>query len=121
MCDKLPRSVNKECDSFVETYGDAVIAILAQEIDPSQVCPMLSLCPKQDTKDIEILIQSNANDQRGKSNCPLCLFAVKQLEDMVKDQKTEVSFFYFIIIKMFSGAIFSCFNEICCKDFVYSI
>lgn len=36
-CDKLPISVRAECREFVETYGPAFIAILAQDIDPSQV------------------------------------------------------------------------------------
>jgi hypothetical protein len=36
-CDYLPSSVEGQCREFVETYGNAVIALLAQEIDPSQV------------------------------------------------------------------------------------
>jgi hypothetical protein len=36
-CDYLPTSVEGQCREFVDTYGNAVIALLAQEIDPSQV------------------------------------------------------------------------------------
>lgn len=36
-CDYLPSSVEGQCREFVDTYGNAVIALLAQEIDPSQV------------------------------------------------------------------------------------
>jgi hypothetical protein len=36
-CDYLPGSVEGQCREFVDTYGNAVIALLAQEIDPSQV------------------------------------------------------------------------------------
>ena len=36
-CDHLPDSVQGQCREFVETYGNAFIALLAQEIDPSQV------------------------------------------------------------------------------------
>jgi hypothetical protein len=36
-CDYLPTSVEGQCQEFVDTYGNAVIALLAQEIDPSQV------------------------------------------------------------------------------------
>lgn len=37
MCKKLPNSIENECGQFIDTYGDAVVALLAQEIDPSQV------------------------------------------------------------------------------------
>lgn len=36
-CKMLPTSVASNCDAFVEAYGNAVIALLVQEIDPSQV------------------------------------------------------------------------------------
>jgi len=36
-CNYLPTSVEGQCREFVDTYGNAVIALLAQEIDPSQV------------------------------------------------------------------------------------
>jgi isocitrate dehydrogenase kinase/phosphatase len=36
-CNYLPASVEGQCREFVDTYGNAVIALLAQEIDPSQV------------------------------------------------------------------------------------
>jgi hypothetical protein len=36
-CAYLPTSVEGQCREFVDTYGNAVIALLAQEIDPSQV------------------------------------------------------------------------------------
>lgn len=36
-CDYLPASVQGQCREFVDTYGNAVIALLAQEVDPSQV------------------------------------------------------------------------------------
>lgn len=86
-CDKLPSTVNETCVQFVDTYGDAFVAILAQEIDPSTVCPLLRVCPAADVKDVEVFMQQNGDN----SKCPLCLFAVSKLEDMVKDKKTEVS------------------------------
>ena len=36
-CDHLPGAVKGQCREFVDTYGNAFIALLAQEIDPSQV------------------------------------------------------------------------------------
>lgn len=86
-CYKLPSSINDTCIQFVDTYGDAFVAILAQEIDPSTVCPLVRACPSSELKDVEIFMQQKG----GQGNCPLCLFAVTKLESMVKDEKTEVS------------------------------
>lgn len=37
VCTKLPEPIDDECTQFVDLYGNAIVAILAQEIDPSQV------------------------------------------------------------------------------------
>lgn len=37
VCTKLPESIENQCTQFVDLYGDAIVAILVQEIDPSQV------------------------------------------------------------------------------------
>ncbi|XP_068632448.1 uncharacterized protein Sap-r isoform X2 [Battus philenor] len=83
-CDSLPESVDGECKQFVTEYGPAVIALLVQEIDPSSVCPALGLCPQ--TEEVR---RVSINSE--KSNCPLCLFAVEQLEAMLKNNRSEES------------------------------
>ncbi|KAJ0175760.1 hypothetical protein K1T71_008919 [Dendrolimus kikuchii] len=81
-CKKLPKSVMGECNMFVEQYGPMVIALLVQEIDPASICPALDICPK--TEEVKrVSINSD------KSNCPLCLFAVEQLETMLKNNRSE--------------------------------
>lgn len=86
-CSKLPYSVNDTCVEFVNTYEPALVAVLAQEIDPSQVCPLIRACPSSQSKDVEIFMHA-----KGDSKCPLCLFAVTKLEDLVKNKKSKVSF-----------------------------
>uniref|UniRef100_A0A1B6I9E6 Pulmonary surfactant-associated protein B n=1 Tax=Homalodisca liturata TaxID=320908 RepID=A0A1B6I9E6_9HEMI len=44
-CNELPDKYAPLCRSFVDTYASAVIALLAQDIDPSQVCPNIGVCP----------------------------------------------------------------------------
>jgi saposin len=39
-CGHLPDAIQGQCREFVETYGNAFIALLAQEIDPSVVSYM---------------------------------------------------------------------------------
>lgn len=86
-CEKLPMAVNNTCVEFVNTYGDAFVAILAQGIDPSTICPLVKACPAAD-KNVEIFMETPNTET---SKCPLCLFAVTKLEELVKDRKTEVT------------------------------
>lgn len=90
MCTKLPSSIEDECEQFVQTFGDAVVALLAQEIDPSQVCPMMHLCPSEQLLQLWNKIPKGYMiETRDKPSCPLCLLAVTQIYNAVKDNKTE--------------------------------
>ncbi|KOB71344.1 Uncharacterized protein OBRU01_13911 [Operophtera brumata] len=44
--DHMPKSVRGECDQFVQKYGELVISLLAQELEPAKICEELKLCPK---------------------------------------------------------------------------
>jgi saposin len=43
----MPRSVSKECNDFVDEYGDTVIQLLIAATVPSEICRMLHLCSDQ--------------------------------------------------------------------------
>ncbi|XP_072743485.1 uncharacterized protein Sap-r [Anoplolepis gracilipes] len=94
ICKKLP-SIEDTCQEFVDTYGDAVVAILAQEIDPSQVCPMIHVCPSEAYSELlekipkSFLLQEE--QVQDKPGCPLCLLAVTQIYNVIKDNKTEAN------------------------------
>lgn len=75
MCDKVKIDFRPECQQFVDMYGDAVIALLIQEIDPAQVCPKLSLCVR--------------TTQTANEKCPLCLFLVQDLEEQLQLNKSK--------------------------------
>lgn len=82
-------------------YGDAIIALLIQEIDPRQVCPMLKLCPSG-IEDMEVFapqpinVKINAKSSTtDKPTCPLCLFAVQQVQEMIKSDKSKVEIKFF--------------------------
>lgn len=98
-CGRLPSSLREECHSFVETYGDAIIALLIQEIDPSQVCPLLLICSKH-KQDVEVFAPKTIvhepqnviikSKNSGTDKCPLCLFAVQAAEEAIKSDKSAV-------------------------------
>lgn len=91
-CDKLPQAISEPCHSFVQSYGDALIALLIQEIDPKDICPKLYMCPKN-ARDVEVFapgpIDVTINAQTsGSEKCPLCLFAVQEAVTLLKDDKS---------------------------------
>lgn len=42
----MPKNIRSECEQFVDKYADMVISLLAQELDPEQVCEELKLCDR---------------------------------------------------------------------------
>lgn len=74
-CQRLPKTIVGQCQSFVSQYGDALIALLIQDIDPASVCPRLNVCERTYTN----------------GQCPLCLFAFQEAEDLIKDNRTEAN------------------------------
>lgn len=68
--------MSNECQTFVENYGDAVIALLIQDIDPSQICPELNLC----------VSKKALNNEK----CPLCLFVIQDAEEVLQSNKSKV-------------------------------
>lgn len=92
ICKHLP-SIEDKCQEFVDTYGDAIVAILAQEIDASQVCPMIHICPSKEFFDRlkEIPKSFVLTEVQDKPSCPLCLLAVKQIYEVIKDNRTQAN------------------------------
>lgn len=118
-CNKLPKQVGAECHSFVDNYGDAVIALLIQGIDPTEVCPKLFMCP-QNRKDYEVfapktITVKTASDQMdvtiktknsGTDKCPMCLLAVQAAIDTIQTDKSKVSKYLFFNEIFFSRLCF---------------
>lgn len=76
-CLKLPKSVQGQCQSFVDMYSDAIIALIIQDIDPSEVCPRMGFCVSK---------RPTANEK-----CPLCLFLVQDIEEQLKGNKSKAN------------------------------
>lgn len=76
-CEKLPKAFVGECQGFVSTYGDAIIAMLVQDIDPSLVCPKINVCARQTV--------------RNNEKCPMCLFLIQELEETLKGDRSKAN------------------------------
>lgn len=117
ICAKLPSGVAGQCRNFVEMYGDAVIALLVQGLNPRDVCPLMQMCPKNLPKkeDVEVFNPQPASDEQDPPTCPLCLFAVEQAQMKIRDNKSKDN-----IKKVLNGLCSHLPNEIKeeCVDFV---
>jgi len=89
ICEKMPGSIRKKCDSFIEKYEPAIVSFIVNEIESSKICSLLHLCDNQN------FIQNNRLDTLSKdSNCEMCEFAMHEVfsiltnkddQDMVKN------------------------------------
>jgi saposin len=91
VCDKFPKSIHGNCHNFIDTYGDALIALLVQGIDPRDLCPTLKFCPKNG-RDVEIVDPDFMDvevNHESKTSCPLCQLVIKEAENYIKEQKSK--------------------------------
>ncbi|XP_055923775.1 uncharacterized protein LOC129954113 [Eupeodes corollae] len=90
LCDRFPTSVRGNCHNFVEMYGDAVIALMIQGFDPREICPRFDLCPKKSETNPALSTPTQQPQvETNKSTCPLCLFAVQQAQELIRDNKSK--------------------------------
>ncbi|XP_018799712.1 PREDICTED: uncharacterized protein LOC108975589 [Bactrocera latifrons] len=99
ICNRLGHTLRGECHNFIDMYGDAVIALLVQGLNPREVCPKLSMCPANHDNfdDVEIFAPETTkpatqpNVESNKPTCPLCLFAVQEAQEKIKTDKSKTS------------------------------
>lgn len=77
-CSYLPKMISSECDAFVNEYGDAVIVLLAQKIDPSVVCVLFKICPTAELKKSVKL-----------DTCEICETAVDYIDQLLEDDNVD--------------------------------
>ncbi|XP_050665112.1 prosaposin isoform X3 [Leptidea sinapis] len=79
VCKRMPKSVRSECDQFVEKYSDLVISLLAQELNPDEVCQELKLCKSVNFNAVkeEIL------------DCAVCETVVMALKKVLSNDKMD--------------------------------
>jgi saposin len=76
VCNYLPKSVSQKCNDFVNEYADMVISLLAQTLEPKQVCQELGLCNQA--------VVVNAEEK-----CTFCLVLVEAMDKLLEDGSVE--------------------------------
>jgi saposin len=90
VCSKLPASVGKECRTLVDTYGDAILFLLVQQVDPDVVCSNLKLCPGL-VSEIQLPINPFKTRTEDPNACALCEFVLTEMTSRLKDNASEAS------------------------------
>ncbi|XP_037955000.1 uncharacterized protein LOC119684931 [Teleopsis dalmanni] len=92
VCNKLPTGIRGQCHNFIDMYGDAVIALLIQGLDPREVCPKMQMCPPnlENHDDMEVFDPAPV-DSSDKPTCPFCLFAIKEAQEKIKEDKSKTN------------------------------
>lgn len=95
ICTRLPAEMNDQCVQFVNSYSDTIINLLAQEVDPSLICPQLGVCPTLDS-DVEVPRHIERIDRLPSKpedipTCPLCHFAVAKIINMIGANRTKAA------------------------------
>jgi len=83
ICEHMPGPIKKQCTNFVDTYEPAIVAFLVNQIEPTEVCPMLHLCDKQEN--IAKLQSTGMISLESDSNCEMCEFAINEVFSILKD------------------------------------
>jgi len=89
ICDKMPGSVRKQCNSFVETYEPAIVAFLINNVNPEQICTMLHLCDANSLEDSNRLQKIGYKTLEKDSNCEMCEFAMSEVFSILKDKDDQ--------------------------------
>jgi len=88
LCSLLPSSVEKQCDTFVETYTDIIIDMLTKDVSPEMICTNLGLC-KQTGNIVQHQVELMEIEKSRSPYCALCEMVVKNLEDTLEDKTNE--------------------------------
>jgi saposin len=106
VCERLPKTVTEECEEYVRNYGDLIIALIQQEIDPSVMCVQLGLCTSSSQLSVSMLPSLKlklpmskphltfsksleSNEAVGLTNCEVCHRIVTVIDSLLEDKPTE--------------------------------
>ncbi|XP_023819351.1 prosaposin isoform X2 [Oryzias latipes] len=86
VCYLVPSSLTAQCKDLIETYGEAIIELLVQEVDPKTVCTMLALC--NDASRAYVVALDQPRFKTG-GYCEVCKMAVGYIDGILEKNATE--------------------------------
>lgn len=99
ICSHLGKSA-QECDMIVHEYGPSLINMIRQELPPSEICSLIKLCKSKTQVEYNNMINLNWKPmkrsdlqvaiQSSELECEVCKLVAEQLDNLLKEDSTEV-------------------------------
>lgn len=91
----MPSQLHDECNQFVDAYGQQIIDMIVQKLDPATICTEASICVTSTKK---LINQIPTEKNQASAQCVLCEFTINLLSKMVPTNATEVKIRLSILI-----------------------
>ncbi|KAL7020059.1 hypothetical protein ACKWTF_011366 [Chironomus riparius] len=86
ICSKMPQTVSKECNQFIDYYFDMII-VLIETTKPDKMCAALKLCPKYNP-----LLEANLLEIKNDIyTCAVCKGVVDALDTIIEDPNIDTN------------------------------
>lgn len=86
ICNKLPKTVTKECATFVKQYADLIIN-LATKVPPKEICTEINLCTKAEYS--VVIVDALQKPKEEVLECAVCHAATDALKQIMKVSDAE--------------------------------
>ncbi|XP_063817383.1 prosaposin isoform X2 [Pseudophryne corroboree] len=86
VCNLVPSKYRQQCDSIIDTYCDAIIELLENEVSPKQICGTLGLCSVR----LHRVVALNPVHVQSGNYCSLCKMIIQYLDTILQKNATEI-------------------------------
>jgi len=90
VCQLLPQTIEPDCEDFVHTYGNLVIQILSEELDPSLFCQTIGLCPSKMTLLKKANVKISQPKVRDDEMCGVCETVIQYIDSLLEEKPTAI-------------------------------
>lgn len=84
ICSKMPSTISKQCNEFVDYYFDMIIAVI-ETSPPAEVCNRMALCPKPGLEENFEAIKKDIY------SCAVCRGVVESIDSIIEDPGVDTT------------------------------
>jgi len=89
LCTHLPASLGGECKSLIDNYGDAIIQVLLQEMQPNTICEFIGVCQAGNKKVVNPKHMLAMRMSFKGASCEVCEYAMGYLDNLIEAKSAE--------------------------------
>merc|ERR1712168_554686 len=87
ICYRLPNSIERSCEDFVEKYTSTIINLIVSGLTPDAICSALNLCTEVTITTTTVLPTSKAS--MADTTCVFCEYIITTLDTMLEDKTNK--------------------------------